>query len=44
MSDGVESVLALNSKIVVHNDCVNGIRLVIIQLQHLIIYFYFVFN
>jgi len=29
-SDGVESVLTLNSKISVHNDCVNGVRLVII--------------
>lgn len=28
-SDGVESVLPLNSKISVHNDCVNGVRLVI---------------
>jgi len=30
-SDGVESVLTLNSKIPVHNDCVNGVRLVITQ-------------
>lgn len=30
-SDGVESVLTLNSKISVHNDCVNGVRLVITQ-------------
>lgn len=29
--DGVESVLSLNSKISVHNDCVNGVRLVIID-------------
>jgi len=30
-SDGVESVLTLNSKISVHKDCVNGVRLVITQ-------------
>lgn len=31
LCDGVESVLTLNSKISVHNDCVNGVRLVIIN-------------
>lgn len=28
-TDGVESVLSLNSKISVHSDCVNGVRLVL---------------
>lgn len=36
ISDEAETVLTLNSKISVHNDCVNGVRLVIIK--KLIIY------
>jgi len=36
-SDGVESVLTLNSKIPVHNDCVNGVRLVITDYMNIYI-------